>query len=55
MSIRVVVADDSAFLRKSITDILSEEESVTVVDTAINGIEAIEKVNKHRPDVLVLD
>ena len=55
MSIKVVVADDSAFLRKSITDILSEEKTVTIVDTAVNGIEAIEKVNKHRPDVLVLD
>lgn len=55
MSIKVVVADDSAFLRKSITDILSEEKTVTIVDTAVNGIEAVEKVNKHRPDVLVLD
>ena len=55
MSIKVVVADDSAFLRKSITDILSEEKSVTIVDTAVNGIEAVEKVNQHRPDVLVLD
>lgn len=55
MSIKVVVADDSAFLRKSITDILAEEKNVTIVDTARNGIEAVEKVNKHRPDVLVLD
>ncbi len=55
MSIKVVVADDSAFLRKSITDILSEEKTVTIVDTAVNGIEAVEKVNKYRPDVLVLD
>ncbi|MBN1801174.1 MAG: chemotaxis-specific protein-glutamate methyltransferase CheB [Candidatus Lokiarchaeota archaeon] len=53
--IKVLIADDSAFLRKSIASILSEEKSIEIVDMAINGREAIEKVNKHHPDVLILD
>ncbi len=54
-SIKVLIADDSAFLRKSIASILSEEKSIEIVDTAINGREAIEKVHQYRPDVLLLD
>ncbi|MFX1274115.1 MAG: chemotaxis-specific protein-glutamate methyltransferase CheB [Promethearchaeota archaeon] len=54
-SIKVLIADDSAFLRKSISNILTEDKTIEIVDMAINGREAIEKVNKHHPDVLILD
>ncbi|MFX1397555.1 MAG: chemotaxis-specific protein-glutamate methyltransferase CheB [Promethearchaeota archaeon] len=54
-SIRVLIADDSAFLRKSISSILTVEKSIEIVDTAVNGREAIEKVNQYHPDVLILD
>ncbi len=55
MSIKVLIADDSAFLRKAISDILIEDRSLEVVDRASNGLEAIEMVKKYSPDVLILD
>jgi two-component system chemotaxis response regulator CheB len=53
--IRVLVVDDSAFMRKSICDVLSSAPDIAVVATARDGIEALEKVQEHRPDVVTLD
>lgn len=53
--IRVLVTDDSAFMRKVISDILSEDPDVEVIDRAKNGLECIEKCRKLHPDVVTLD
>ncbi|MCX8130303.1 MAG: chemotaxis response regulator protein-glutamate methylesterase [Clostridia bacterium] len=53
--IRVLVVDDSAFMRKVISDILKSDLSIKVIDTAKNGVEAIEKVKELKPDVVTLD
>jgi len=53
--VHVVVADDSAYLRKKIADILNKNELINIIDFAKNGEEAVDKVKKHNPDVLVLD
>ena len=55
MSIRVVIAEDSAFQRKIISDMLNNNKYITVIDQARNGEEAIEMVDRYQPDVLVLD
>ncbi|MHA2088519.1 MAG: response regulator, partial [Promethearchaeota archaeon] len=55
MSINVLVADDSAYLRKSIADILKGHELIKILEFAKNGEEAVTLVKKHHPDVLVLD
>ena len=55
MSITVLVVDDSAFMRKVISDILNQEKNITVVDTAKNGIDAIKKVEKYHPNVITMD
>ncbi len=55
MTIDVLIADDSQYLRKSIADILKEHDLINIVDYAKDGIEAINLVKKHGPDVLVLD
>ena len=55
MSIEVLIADDSQFLRKKISDILSEHESINIVDCAKDGEEAVRFIKKYKPDVLVLD
>lgn len=52
---RVLVVDDSAFMRKAITLLLTSDATIEVVDTARNGEEAVEKVQKLRPDVVTLD
>lgn len=55
MTINVLVVDDSALMRKVISDILSEDEDIKVVGTARNGLDAVEKVERLRPDVVTLD
>ncbi|MFX0101059.1 MAG: chemotaxis-specific protein-glutamate methyltransferase CheB [Candidatus Hodarchaeota archaeon] len=55
MVIKVLIAEDSAFQRKIITDMLSENDVIEVVGQARNGREAIEMVETLQPDVLVLD
>ncbi|MGE5704406.1 MAG: protein-glutamate methylesterase/protein-glutamine glutaminase [Clostridia bacterium] len=54
-TIRVLVVDDSAFMRKVISDILSEDPSIEVIDRARNGQECIQKVKSLHPDVITLD
>jgi len=53
--IRVLVVDDSAFMRKIITDILATSSEIEVIGKAKNGQEAIEKVTQLRPDVVTMD
>lgn len=53
--ISVLVVDDSAFMRKLIKDFLSEDPRITVLDTARNGQEAIEKTIRLKPDVVTMD
>jgi two-component system chemotaxis response regulator CheB len=52
---KVVVVDDSAFMRMVITRMLKEDPEIEVVGTASNGFEAIEIVKTHRPSVVTLD
>lgn len=54
-TIRVLVVDDSAFMRKVISDILSDDPSIEVIDRAKNGKECVEKVKSLQPDVVTLD
>jgi len=52
--IRVLVVDDSFFMRKAISKIITTEE-IEVIDTAANGKEAIEKALALNPDVITMD
>lgn len=53
--IRVLIVDDSAFMRKVIDDLLSADPEIEVVDRAKNGLECIKKVKELKPDVVTLD
>lgn len=53
--IRVVVADDSALMRKKISDILGNDPDIEVVGIVRNGEEVIEAIYALRPDVVTLD
>jgi len=53
--IRVLVVDDSALMRKHITDILNASEDIQVIDTARTGTQAIKKIIELKPDVVTLD
>ncbi|WP_291964934.1 chemotaxis response regulator protein-glutamate methylesterase [Caloramator sp.] len=53
--IKVLVVDDSAFMRKMISDIINSQRDMQVVSTARDGLEAIEKAKQLNPDVITLD
>lgn len=55
MSIRVVVADDQALVRRGFTMILRVHQDIEVVAEAGTGLEAIEAAHLHRPDVILMD
>ena len=55
MTLRVVVVDDSAFMRRAISQMLATDEQIQVVGTARNGREGLEMAKKLRPDVVTLD
>jgi two-component system, chemotaxis family, protein-glutamate methylesterase/glutaminase len=53
--INVLVVDDSAFMRKLITDFLEEDDRLQVIGTARNGQDALKKTEELHPDVMTLD
>lgn len=53
--IKVLVVDDSAFMRILISDILKSDNNIRVVGTAQNGVEAIAKAKELELDVITLD
>ena len=55
MQIKIVIAEDSAYQRKVISQIIESHEDMEVVAIARNGVEALEKIEEHDPDVLILD
>ena len=54
-NIRVLIVDDSAVVRKYLSETLSRARGIEVVATALDPIIAIEKIKKFNPDVLTLD
>ncbi len=55
MAIRVLVVDDSAFMRKMVTQILNSCDDIEVIGTAKDGEDGIKKVEELKPDVVTLD
>lgn len=53
--IRVLIVDDSAFMRKALSIMLESDPEIEVAGTARDGLEAIEKVHTLKPDIVTLD
>jgi Response regulator containing a CheY-like receiver domain and an HTH DNA-binding domain len=53
--VQILLVDDHAIVRQGLRALLEAEPSFKVVDEAGNGLDAIEKVKKLKPDVAVLD
>ena len=52
---RVLVVDDSAFMRKVIREMIQTDDILEVIDTARDGVEAVEKAIKLKPDLITMD
>jgi two-component system, chemotaxis family, protein-glutamate methylesterase/glutaminase len=53
--IRVLIVDDSAVVRQTISDVLAGEDDIEVLATASDPFYAAEKIEKDIPDVIILD
>lgn len=51
----ILIVDDSAFMRKIISDIIEKDNDLNVIDTARNGKEALEKLKSMEVDLVTLD
>ncbi|MDY6324173.1 MAG: chemotaxis response regulator protein-glutamate methylesterase [Catonella sp.] len=57
MAKKILIVDDSALMRRVISDIINSDERFTVEDTAKDGLEGLDKITKsgNRFDVILLD
>jgi NarL family two-component system response regulator LiaR len=53
--IRVLVVDDHPVVRRGIKSLLAEEDGIDLAGEAANGLEALQQVEKLRPDVILMD
>src|SRR5580704_12322076 len=53
--LRILVADDHELVRRGIRGLLRARRGWTVVGEATNGLEAVDKANRLKPDVAILD
>src|ERR1700736_2583866 len=53
--LRILVADDHELVRRGIRGLLRDRRGWTVVGEAMSGLEAVEKANRLKPDVAILD
>lgn len=51
----VLVVDDSAFMRRAVSHIIEEDPQFSVIGIARNGKEAVEKVQRLKPDLVTMD
>lgn len=55
MTVKVLIVDDSAFMRNALSNMLSSDPEIKIVGTARDGLEAIEKVASLNPDIVTMD
>jgi len=55
MPIRVLIVDDSAFMRNALGKMLASDPDIEVVGIARDGVEALEKVALLKPDLVTMD
>jgi len=52
---KVLIADDSRLMRERIREIISIFSSVDIVSETENGVQTLQELNKHSPDLAILD
>ena len=52
---RVLIVDDSSFMRMAIRSILSKDPGIEIVGTAVDGMEGVEKAAALKPDLITMD
>lgn len=55
MQISVVIADDQPLVRSGFRNLVSQEDDLVLAGEAVDGVDAVGKAHRLRPDVLVMD
>ncbi len=55
VAVRVVIVDDSSFVRAVLKDLLEADPGIEVVGEAVNGLDALEKISALKPDLVTMD
>lgn len=55
MAIKLLIVEDSAFMRKIISDVIAQIPGIEVVGIARNGLDALEVIPRMKPDIITLD
>ena len=55
MCTKVMIADDHSLIREGIKQLLEFDGSIEVISEAANGVECLDKLENHIPDILLLD
>lgn len=53
--IKVLIVDDSAVVRQTLSDVLESDNHITVIGTAMDPLFAMRKIQEERPDVIISD
>ena len=53
--LKTIIADDEPLARARIQRLLSQDETINIVAVVENGMQVTEEVDKHQPDLLILD
>jgi two-component system chemotaxis response regulator CheB len=53
--LKILVVDDSAFMRLLITDILAGDDELVIIGTANDGKQAVDFVRNQKPDLILMD
>ena len=54
-SIRLLIVDDHAVVRRGLCTLLASEDKIDIVGEACDGVEAVDKARSLKPDVILLD
>jgi two-component system chemotaxis response regulator CheY len=55
MGLKVMIVDDTQFMRHMLRGIVEEEEGWTVIGEAVNGEDAVRKYREYLPDITTMD
>src|SRR5210317_844879 len=53
--VRILLADDHTIVRQGLARLLEEQQNFKVVGEAVNGQDAVEKSEKMKPDIIIMD
>ena len=53
--IRIVVVDDSPLYRRAVCNLLEKQSNMQVVAEAEDGLSAVQAIEKHKPDAVLMD